>query len=533
MTQRRLVVIYSLLLAMLAVVVGRLYLLAGNTEYAGAAENQLVTTLKFDSLRGNFYDTNGVPLTGYEKQFYALSVPGESGYSQLFQYAVPSEQTKLYQRRNSTEPFLVQVDRDLTELGIYTYAQPKRTLPTPIAPHLLGCLDGSGHGVSGLEGAYDDLLASEGEYGMVQCVTTAQGQLLQDGPQYIPASGVSRGVRLTLDSRIQRICEGTAEQTMTSGCILVMESDTGKILASVSVPGFHPDNLTKSIHADDTSLLNRAFCAFNVGSVFKPVLAAAALENGMDGHSCQCEGYIDLNHHIYRCAKGIAHGDTDLQTALEKSCNCYFIELGLNMGGQPLRQMAQKMGFGQAQFIGGGLKSQEGNLPALEQLQDLGQLASVSFGQGKLMATPLQVAAMMNTIVQRGIYTSPSFLEAVIRESDGQELQNLYDPQVHRAFSTKNADKLQHMLIGVVEEGIGRDAQPTSGGAGGKTGTAQTGRFNEEGEEKMNYWFAGFYPADQPQYTIVVLQDDQTEPKVSSAAVFAQICNAVSYLQDG
>lgn len=532
MTQKRLLVIYGILLSMLAVVVGRLYLLAGNSVYAGAAQNQMVTTLTLDSPRGNFYDTNGVPLTGYQKSYYALSIPGESGYTQLFQYAIPSEQAKLYQHRNSTEPFLVQVDRDLSEEGIYTYTRPKRTLPDPIAPHLLGYLDSSGHGVSGLEGAYDDLLTYTGEASCVQCVTTAQGHLLQNGPQYLPAQGEAKGIRLTLDSRIQRICEGAAQQSMTSGCILVLESDTGKVLSSVSVPEFDPENLEKSIHANDTSMLNRAFCSFNVGSVFKPVLAAAALEKKQDDYTCQCKGYVDLNHHIYRCAKGIAHGETNLQTALEESCNCYFIELGLRMGGEPMRRMAQNLGFGQAQFIGGGLKTQAGNLPKLDQLQNLGQLASVSFGQGQLMATPLQVAAMMNAIVQDGIYTSPSFLEAVIREENGEELENLYDPQVHRAISTHNAKRLKDMLIGVVEEGIGREAAPTQGGAGGKTGTAQTGRFTKEDEEKMNYWFAGFYPAQQPQYTIVVLQDDQTEPKVSSAAIFSQICNAISYLQD-
>lgn len=531
MTQRRLLVVYTTLLCMLTVVIGRLYLLAGNSAYKNAAQNQMVTTLTLDAPRGNFYDTEGVLLTGYQKKYYALSVPGESGYAQLFQYAVPSEQAKLYQRRNSTQPFLVQVDRDLSDQGIYTYTIPERTLPQPIAPHLLGYLNGSGHGIAGLEEAYDDLLFYTGESGCIQCVTTAQGHLLKNGPRYLPAQGDQKALRLTLDSRIQRICEGTAQQSMNSGCILVLESDTGKVLASVSAPGFDPDNLTQSIQADDTSLLNRAFCPFNVGSVFKPVLASAALENNLDRYICDCKGYVDLNHHIYRCAKGIAHGKTDLKNALEQSCNCYFIELGLKLGPELLYRMAQNMGFGQAQFIGGGLKSQAGNLPKLEQLHDLGQLASVSFGQGQLMATPLQVAAMMNTIAQDGVYTSPSFLEAVIQEQNGKVIKNLYDPQVHRAISVKNAKRLQKMLIAVVEEGIGDEAKPTQDGAGGKTGTAQTGRFTKDKQEKMNYWFAGFYPAQQPQYTIVVLQDDQTEPKVSSAAIFSQICNAISYLR--
>lgn len=534
MTKKRLLAVYVFLLMAFSVILGRLYLIAGDAAYAQTAEKQTVTTVDLGNRRGNLYDTNGVPLTGYQKQFYALSIPGESSYAQLFSHTDAKGQALLYQKRNATAPFLVPVDQDLTSQGIYTYELPERYLPQPIAPHLLGYLDQTGHGIAGLEAAYDDLLYAGGGETSVHCVTTAQGQLLRgQEPMVERTQGTGNGLRLTLDQRIQRICEGTAQQSMTSGCILVLETDTGKVRACVSMPEFDPNDLQKSIQANDTSLLNRAFCPFNVGSVFKPVLAAAALERGIGWYSTDCEGYIDLNDHIYRCAKGVAHGELDLQGALEESCNCYFIELGQKLGGKSIQQMAQNMGFGQPQFIGGGLKSQAGNLPNEEQLEDLGQLASVSFGQGQLMATPLQVAGMMNALALDGIYTAPSFLEAVIQEDTGKVVQELYDPQVHRVIRSKTAGKLRRMLVGVVEEGIGHDAKPTRGGAGGKTGTAQTGRFTEDEKELMNFWFAGFYPAVQPQYTIVVLQDDQTEPQVSSAAIFAQVCNAISYLQDG
>ena len=75
-----------------------------------------------------------------------------------------------------------------------------------------------------------------------------------------------------------------------------------------------------------------------------------------------------------------------------------------------------------------------------------------------------------------------------------------------------------------------QDASGLPGGAAGKTGTAQTGQFTAEGKERKNLWFAGFYPAEDPQYTIVVLQDGQTQAAVSSAAVFAQLCTALHWL---
>ena len=114
-------------------------------------------------------------------------------------------------------------------------------------------------------------------------------------------------------------------------------------------------------------------------------------------------------------------------------------------------------------------------------------------------------------------------LRKIAEEPDGQ----LRLHEMLRAVDPQTAEKLQELLAGVVAEGTGRQAAPSEGTAAGKTGTAQTGQFGD-GEELKNYWFAGFYPAEKPRWTIVVMQDAQTEPEVSSAAVFARLCDALS-----
>ena len=86
------------------------------------------------------------------------------------------------------------------------------------------------------------------------------------------------------------------------------------------------------------------------------------------------------------------------------------------------------------------------------------------------------------------------------------------------------------MLQQVVEEGTAQDAAGLEEGAGGKTGTAQTGQFTPDGTERKNLWFAGFYPAQQPRYTIVVLQDGQVSTEHSSAAIFARLCAMLDLL---
>ena len=114
-----------------------------------------------------------------------------------------------------------------------------------------------------------------------------------------------------------------------------------------------------------------------------------------------------------------------------------------------------------------------------------------------------------------------------VDETTGEELTPLAHSSSRRVFAEQTAEKLQKLLAGVVAEGTGQQAAPSEGTAAGKTGTAQTGQFRD-GEELKNYWFAGFYPAEKPRWTIVVMQDAQTEPEVSSAAIFARLCDALS-----
>ena len=233
----------------------------------------------------------------------------------------------------------------------------------------------------------------------------------------------------------------------------------------------------------------------------------------------------------YRCALGRAHGEVNLRGALAQSCNCYFVELGQLLGGQAILRTAQEFGFGTACTAAPGLVSAAGVVPDEEDLENPGQLAVVSFGQGALTVTPLQITAMMNAVADGGEYCTPRFVLGVT-DAAGAILEPCRTREPHRACSADVARVLRSMLCTVVEEGIGGDAAPEEGGAGGKTGTAQTGQFTAEGEELLNYWFSGFYPAEQPHYTITVLQDGVLEPATSSAAIFARIANALHVLEN-
>ena len=482
MSIRRLAVLCTAMLCAGMLVLCRVFWIAADQSYAASAAAQTVSETVLPIRRGNFYDRIGRPLTGVTPRWYALCIPGDSSYATLFPFVPFAQQAQLYARRNSITPFLIEVEEDLSANGVFMVADARRYLPTPIARHLIGYLDGDGHGMTGLEKAYDDLLAAAGDAQAVLCTTTARGDLLAGTTPQVQttARGTNTAITLTLDANIQRACEAIAAQNMSKGCIIVMQVGNGQILASTSMPEFDPDDIAASIRADGET---------------------------------------------FRCALGRAHGTVNLRGALEQSCNCYFIALGQLLGGQAILNAAQSFGLGTPALLAPGLKSAAGELPSAADLQNAGSLASFSFGQGGLTVTPLQVTAMFNAIASGGVYHSPCIVGSI---TGGTQVPQ--QPQPAAACSPAVARVLQSMLATVVRSGIGGDAQPHTGTAAGKTGTAQTGQFDADGRELLHYWFAGFYPADAPRYTITVLQDSQQKPQTSSAALFAQVADALAVL---
>ena len=529
MSGRRVLALYAALLFGFAGVLCRLFYLASRTDYAARAAAQSTVTLELPTRRGGFYDCRGLPLTGLEKRWLALCFPGQENYTRLYACTDTAGQELLYRSRSRAAPFLVEVDRDMTALGIPCYAASRRYAAAPLCPQLLGYLDGEGHGAAGLEKALDALLTGSGARDTLLCPVTAQGALRTgEQVQHLQADSGAVGVRLTISRSVQRAAEAVAAQTMTTGCILVLDVRTAALRACVSVPGFDPADPAASLEAPDSPFLNRALQAYAVGSVFKPVLAAAALEAGETGLVYTCPGWCEVDGQVFRCAGGIPHGEVDLAAALEKSCNGYFIRLGQVLGAERVRALAERVGFGQAAELTDRFRTAAGILPTAEALTSSGAYANFCFGQGELLATPVQVAGMLNALVT-GTWRMPLFLRNTLDEATGEPLETLAHRKAEPVVSEQTAQTLRGLLAGVVANGTGREAALPETTAAGKTGTAQTGQFRAC-EELKNSWFAGVFPAEQPRYTIVVLQDAQTEPAHSSAAVFAALAEMLENL---
>ena len=167
---------------------------------------------------------------------------------------------------------------------------------------------------------------------------------------------------------------------MTTGCIVVLDAANAEVRACVSVPGYDPADPAASLNAADSPMLNRAFQSYAVGSVFKPVLAAAALEAGETDLVYTCPGWCEVDGQVFRCAGGIPHGEVDLAAALEKSCNGYFIRLGQVLGAERVRALAERAGFGQAAELTDRFRTAAGILPTAEALTSSGAYANFCFG---------------------------------------------------------------------------------------------------------------------------------------------------------
>ena len=529
MLDKRIIIVFGLFIGIFSILTAEIFLLSTNLDNAQTVVNQTNFSVPLADGRGNIFDFNMSPLVDVETETHALILPGEQDYKTLLERADPKDITPY-------SPFLVKVLPDMDLQGTHLYTTPVRYQTSPIAPHLIGYINNDRQGVSGIEYVFNDVLEKAGDKTFINCQTNALDELkLGAEPSLTAIQGTGYDVMLTLDDSLQRICEGIAAQSMDKGAIVVMETSTGRIKASVSMPTFDPEDIESSIQKDDTSLVNRPLNAFNVGSSYKPLLAGIALESGIDETIIyDCKGYTEVNGHVYRCAVWSGHGEVSMIEALESSCNGYFIHLGLLLGGDIIHDTSSLVGFGSQTHLGGGFTGKSGNLPSKTILENIGELASVSFGQGQLLATPIQMTAYFNTFANNGVYISPSLVEGFVNPYTRTVEKSFYSPQQVKVFSDSTMAKLHPMLVSVVENGIAQNALPTHGNAAGKTSTAQTGRYftDEDGDKKELYesWFVGYYPADNPKYTISILQDSQTSISDTSGDIFADICNSLYYL---
>jgi cell division protein FtsI (penicillin-binding protein 3) len=394
--------------------------------------------------------------------------------------------------------------------GVRLVKEPQRYYPNgPLAAHLLGYVDIDEKGIAGLELTHDRYL--RGQPGQLWLAADARRRAYDRHDR--PAASGAQAV-ITLDAALQHKVEALLEEARRatqarSASAIVLDPQTGEILALANAPSFDPNARPKRSGEEEGFMRrNRALTdIYEPGSVFKTVTYSAAIEEGL----VQPEDKIDcLNGQITLSGRTIhdthAYGLLTVAEALAKSSNMGAIQLALRVGKERLVDYMARFGFGRK--TGVDMPGEENGLVHPVSRWHGSSIGSIAIGQ-EVGVTALQVVAMMAAIANRGVWVQPHLVKRVIAP-DGRLLYEA-KPETRRVISEQTALTMASMLEGVVTRGTARRAVQLAGyDAAGKTGTAQkvdvaTRRYSRS---KFVASFAGFVPATNPRFAIVVTLDE-------------------------
>lgn len=495
------------------------------SDYSTAGQTQSQRTLTIGTSRGKIYDRNLKNLVDAESQLIAAVTPAVGSAEYLKDYFEISELTKKIEKGY---PITAKVKSEINNEFIRTFSVPIRYSGDMLATHLIGYLNSEGtDGVAGLEKTYNNYLKQNSGTLSVSFDVDAWGRVLAGMDKYINDDNFDSdaGLVLTLDERIQKIAEEElTKSSIESGCAIVMHVNNGEILAMASVPDYDPNNVADYLTAENSPFINKALKSYSVGSVFKPIIAAAALENGIDPKGeYECTGSIEIGDRTFNCYNKKEHGKVNMEAALQNSCNTYFVNLIMNIDTYYLLHLCQQMGLGQSDAIADGISAAEGMIPAAESLSLSGNLANFAFGQGELLMTPVQMAKAYH-VLATGNYITPTLVYG-FADSYGTVTEK-GTGVAQKVLSKETVLQLRQMLLSVTEEGNAQNAKSEMVALAGKTGTAQSGIY-ENGEEICRTWFSGFFPANNPHYIVIVMNENGEGGNTDCAPVFKAICERI------
>lgn len=329
-----------------------------------------------------------------------------------------------------------------------------------------------------------------------------------------PVTGAA--VELTLDPLMQQAAWDALGDY--KGALIAIDPTTGNILAMVSKPGFDANKLSvhssrkasenyQELEVDPANpLINKTIGGdlYHPGSVFKLVVAAAALESGEYNNQSKFANPVSIqlpnstsevfNSSRRACGSG---SEVTLIYAMRFSCNVPFVELGLELGQERLRAQAELFGFGQEIRV---------PMPATPSVfpaeMDDAQLGLASFGQYDVRVSPLQMALVSSAIANGGLMMQPNLIESII--SPNLSVIQAPTPEVlSQPITAATAEALKKQMVQSVRRGVASNASVSGFQVAGKTGTAENG----EGE-RVTLWFTGFAPATNPTVAIALVIED-------------------------
>lgn len=401
------------------------------------------------------------------------------------------------------------------------------------------------HAIRGTDGWVKHVVNARGEV-----MRDARGNLLRGGTSEAPVAG--NNVVLSLDARLQ--AEAERAFPGTAGAVIAMETKTGFIRAIVSRPAFDPNEMTGRVSPKRVAQLSQdplqpmVFRAgaehYHPGSTFKVVTLLAALQSGVvtPSTTAVCNGGYTLGNRRWRCHNERGHGVVDAKRAIQVSCDTYFYRAADLMGIDPIAAVGKQLGLGGPSNLGVAAEV-PGVMPDSAYHNKVtpggytkGMALNTAIGQGDVNVTPLQLAVLYSAIGNKGHVLNPQIVQR-IETPDGKVVESYAPKQVRQFEMTDEQHKLLiDGLVSVVNEpgGTATRSRSTEYTIAGKTGTAQVARLGTVRlkKEQMDYferdhaWFAAFAPAEDPELTIIVLNEHGghggSDAAPTAAAVFAK-----------
>ena len=531
--KKRLVVLFILLSALLAVVLARVgYWSLYKSEWLqDLGESQWTQDVPVAAHRGTILDTNGNVLAQSASADTVILRPKQiddpDGVADNLSRILEMDRQSVYEKATDTSKSEVWLKRQITRSqaeeikaldydGVLFTADVKRYYPNKaLLTQVLGFTSVDGEGLSGIEKEYNKYLA--GKQGRIIAETDKNGNELAYGNElYVePVDGYN--VVMTVDSVIQsfleKSCTEAYENTQAESVQgIVMDPDTGQILAMANIMGYDLNDPPR----DDQELLeelsrNRTTAdVYEPGSTFKIITLAAALDSGavtMDS-TFDCAGSYVVDGEKIKCWSTTPHGHQNIFEAAQHSCNPCFMQMGLGMGLETFYDYIDAFGFGQKTGID--YPADQAGIVMDEKYVKNVDLARIAFGQS-IAVTPLQLVSAVSAAVNGGYLYEPYLVER-LEDAQGNIIQE-YEPTMKRqVISAETSQNMREILQSVVDVGSGKNAKIEGYSVGGKTGTAQKYENGAIADGKVIASFIGFAPADDPEYVVMILVD---EPKTS------------------
>jgi cell division protein FtsI/penicillin-binding protein 2 len=540
------------------VLLSRLFLLQviNHSKYSDLAQNQYIDKETLITPRGKIYASDYfgsdifVPIATNKTVYSLLVVPknvsdAEETSRKLAPY-INLSQSEIYQKINNDKlyipPLQNKIDKDtandirkLELSGVLLIPVIERYYPEQsLASHVLGYVDAEGNGQYGIEDYYDNEL--KGLPKTIFATRDTIGRYIDIVRQ--EQSTATKDIYLTIDRSVQyyvetRLKKAVEELNAQSGSVVVMDPNTGAIIAMANYPTFDPNRYskTKSISLFNNLSIN---ALYEPGSIFKPFVVAAALEedrvepetSGVFGKSVQIGSYT------ISTSTGRAYGRETIGQILEHSDNVGMVYIGKELGEKNLDKYLNKFGFRDKTGIDL-ISETKSDVLDFSDWREI-NAATMTFGQG-IALTPLQLVTAIASVANGGTLYQPYTVDKIV--SDGTVVTQTKPKSIRQTISLNTAQQLTTMLVGVVNRGFGSTAGVQGYDIAGKTGTAQIPNPKGRGylEDKNIVSFLGYAPAKEPKFAMIVKLDSPSGlpwAESTAAPVFGDIASwLLSYMQ--